>query len=211
MLNFLGGDSGFGDNNTSAYIVNNNKFILIDCGFTVFNKVKNIISNYDDIDIIVTHLHNDHAGSLSQIIMYLYYVYNKKVRVISKCNRIIDYLDITDVPHDAYTLVNSTEYVELIPTIHGSNIDAYGIKLDIDKTRIIYTSDTSTFEPFKPYINDIDELYTELSATSNVHLKVDEMKDILDKISNKGVKIYIMHTDDKEYIRKTLNNKYEIM
>ena len=46
MLNFLGAGSGFKDDNTSAYIISDNKFILIDCGFSVFSKVKNIICNY---------------------------------------------------------------------------------------------------------------------------------------------------------------------
>ena len=211
MLNFLGGDSGFGDNNTSAYIIKDNKFILIDCGFAIFNKVKNIIYNYDDIDIIVTHLHNDHAGSLSQIIMYLYYLYNKKVRIISKCKRIIDYLDITDVPKESYVVVDSTDYAEIIPTIHSKNIDAYGIKLNIDNTKIIYTGDTATLDPFMPYINDIDELYVDISKNSGVHLCVDEIKPILDNIASKGIKIYIMHTDDKEYINESLEGKYEIV
>ena len=38
-LNFLGTDSGFGKNNNSAFIENDNELILIDCGFTVFEKV----------------------------------------------------------------------------------------------------------------------------------------------------------------------------
>lgn len=33
MLKFLGKDAGFGDNNNSAYIEIENKFILIDCRF----------------------------------------------------------------------------------------------------------------------------------------------------------------------------------
>ena len=33
ILNFLGTDAGFGDNNNSAYIEIGNKFILIDCRF----------------------------------------------------------------------------------------------------------------------------------------------------------------------------------
>ena len=211
MLNFIGSDSGFGNNNTTAYIIKDNKFILIDCGFTVFNKIKDIICNYDEIDILVTHLHNDHAGSLSQIIMYLYYKYNKKVRIISKCKRIIDYLEITDVPSSAYTLVSSTDYIEVIKTIHTENIDSYGFKINIDNKKIIYTGDTSTLEPFIPYMNDIDEIYIDMSANSEVHLSIDKTLPMLDEISSKGIKIYLMHTDDKEYIRKVVDNKYEIV
>ncbi len=35
-LNFLGRDSGFGNNNNSCYLELNNKFILIDCRIYYF-------------------------------------------------------------------------------------------------------------------------------------------------------------------------------
>ena len=81
-LTFLGRDSGFGEKNNSAYIELEDKLILIDCGFTVFEQVKNKfdLSKYKEIKIIVTHLHNDHAGSLSQLILYSYFVKNKKLQ-----------------------------------------------------------------------------------------------------------------------------------
>ena len=97
ILKFIGSDSGFGDKNNSAYVEKEGKFILIDCGITVFNEIKNKFnfSKYDLIEIIITHLHNDHAGSLSQFILYLWFVYNKKVIVYSKCEYIKEYLKIT--------------------------------------------------------------------------------------------------------------------
>lgn len=36
ILKFLGKDSGFGDNNNSAYLEDNDKLILIDCRFFCF-------------------------------------------------------------------------------------------------------------------------------------------------------------------------------
>lgn len=97
ILKFIGSDSGFGNSNNSAYIEIKNKFILIDCGFTVFNEIKNRFdfNSYETIEVIVTHLHNDHAGSLSQFILYLWFVYNKKVTIFSKCKNIKEYLTIT--------------------------------------------------------------------------------------------------------------------
>ena len=51
ILNFLGTESGFGNNNNSAYIEIDNEFILIDCGFTVFNQLKETVDfkKYDKI------------------------------------------------------------------------------------------------------------------------------------------------------------------
>ena len=67
---------GFGENNNSAYFETNNQLYIIDCGFSVFSKIKNKFdfNKYKSINIIITHLHNDHAGSLSQIILYLFSV-----------------------------------------------------------------------------------------------------------------------------------------
>ena len=39
-LNFLGRDSGFGNKNNSAYYEADKKLLIIDCGYTVFNIIK---------------------------------------------------------------------------------------------------------------------------------------------------------------------------
>lgn len=43
LINFLGSDSGFGNNNNSGYIIDNNNFILIDCRFYYIWKIKKSI------------------------------------------------------------------------------------------------------------------------------------------------------------------------
>ena len=90
MLKFLGSDAGFGEKNNSAYYEKGEEIYIIDCGFTVFQEIrKNIdFSKYNKINIIITHLHNDHAGSLSQVILLAWFAYNKKVTVISHCENI---------------------------------------------------------------------------------------------------------------------------
>ncbi len=40
LIAFLGKDSGFGDNNNSAYIEYNGNFVLIDCRFCNISKIK---------------------------------------------------------------------------------------------------------------------------------------------------------------------------
>ena len=128
ILKFLGSDSGFGINNNSAYIEEKGKLTIIDCGFTVFTQIKKKfdLNKYKEINVIITHLHNDHAGSLSQLILYSYFIFNKKVNVISMCSKIKEYLDITGTPEDAYTLYNKFENVEFIRTEHTRYLDSYG-------------------------------------------------------------------------------------
>lgn len=210
-LTFLGSDSGFGKNNTSAYFTINDKFVLIDCGMTVFNKVIDLIKEYKELDIIITHLHNDHAGSLSQLIQYNYFVLGNKTKVISKCVHIKDYLDITGTPVESYTVIPSTDYCKLIKTYHDKRIDSYGMLLNINNKKIIYTGDTNTIEPFIPYTDSIDELYIDMSKGNEVHLGINECMSVLDEIKSKGVNIYLIHTDDLEYLKSVTNGKYTII
>lgn len=164
-LTFLGRDSGFGRENNAVYTEIDEKLLIIDCGFTVFEKLKEKLNleEYKEIHVIITHLHNDHAGSLSQLILYIYFIYNKKINIISKCKRIKEYLEITGTPKEAYTLQEKNEYVEIIKTEHTKYLDAYGCKLKIKGKTIIYTGDTNTLEPYRQYLKEANELYVDVS------------------------------------------------
>lgn len=212
LLQFIGKDSGFGEKNNSAYIEINKKLILIDCGFSVFNEIKNKFdfNKYDEINVIITHLHNDHAGSLSQLILYLYFVFNKKVNVYSKCEKIKEYLKITGTPLDSFTLYSDTNNIKFIKTEHVEYIDAYGFTLNIANKKIVYTGDTKILKPFLPYLNDASEFYVDVSKNGGAHLKIDDVLENLTQIQNDGTKIILMHIDDKEYINKVTNERFVI-
>lgn len=202
LLKFIGNDSGFGDNNNSAYFEKDNELFIIDCGFTVFNKIKNKFdfNVYNNINVIITHLHNDHAGSLSQFILYMWFIYKKQVNVICNCTYIKEYLDITGTPSCAYELMNKLDNLTFIKTKHTDYLDAYGFVMDIDNKKILYTGDTCEVEAFLPYLDNIDELYIDISKFGGAHLKVEDILDILKILKYKGVKITPMHMDDKEYV-----------
>jgi len=210
LLTFLGRDSGFGEKNNSAYYESNKKLTLIDCGYTVFNIAKSTFdfNKYDDIEIIITHLHNDHAGSLSQLILYLWFIYHKKTTVISKCKHIKKYLDITGVPKSAYDLKKENPNIHFIKTKHSPTIDSYGFILTIDDKIILYTGDTSTLEPFNKFYSKINELYVDVSTTGDIHLKIDNILPELKKLKSLNIDIYLMHMDNKEKIQEITNNDF---
>ena len=210
VLQFLGSDSGFGEKNNSAYIELENKIIIIDCGFTVFQELqkKFDFNKYDEIDIIITHLHNDHAGTLSQLILYLYFNYNKKVNVISKCEKMKEYLDITGTPEDAYKLKLDDENIEFIKTEHVKHLDAYGFRLNLNEKKIVYTGDTNTLDPFIPYLNGVQEFYVDVSKFGGAHLKIEDVIENLKEIKNNGIDIFLMHIDDRKYIEDTVENEF---
>lgn len=211
-LTFLGSDAGFGDNNNSAYVELEDKLIIIDCGITVFNiaKQKFDFNKYKEINIIITHLHNDHAGSLSQLILYLWFVFNKKVKVISACENIKEYLKITGTTDEAYIIINSDNNIEFIKTEHAKELDCYGFYLNINNRKIVYTGDTQTLKPFIPYLEDANELYVDVSKNGGVHIKFEDIVQDLRRIKANGTDIYLMHIDDRQYISDKCNNEFEI-
>ena len=210
LLEFLGRDSEFGEKNNSAYIEMENKLIIIDCGFTVFEQLKKKFdfTKYENIEVIITHLHNDHAGSLSQLILYLWFMHNKKTTVYSKCSRIKEYLDITGTPVMAYEIKDESENLKFIKTEHVEHLDAYGFKLKINDTNIVYTGDTNTLEPFMQYLDDVNEFYVDVSKFGGAHIKIDDVLEILRKIKSNGTSIYLMHMDDKEYIEDVTKKEF---
>lgn len=206
ILKFLGRSASFGLHNNSAYIENHNRLILIDCGLTVYSAVKEKfdLSKYEKIDIIITHLHPDHAGSLGQLLVYLGYILHKKANVVCNCTNIITYLDTIGIDHELYT-INPIPEVTFIKTTHVSQLDSYGFKMNINNHSLIYTGDTSTLEPFENYIPGTDELYVDVSKSGGVHLKIDDILNKLLSIQTLGTKVYLMHLDDENYISDIVN------
>lgn len=186
LLTFVGTDDGFGNKNNSAYIVENNELFILDCGFTVFNEIKKKFdfTKYKKINVIITHLHNDHAGSLSQLILYLWFIYKIRVNVISNCVNMKQYLDITGTMPEAYILKNELKNVKFIKTEHVKHLDSYGVLLTIKNKKILYTGDTCSLDNFLPYMNEINEFYIDLSKFGGAHLKIDDIIDILREFKN---------------------------
>lgn len=85
-LNFLGRGAAFNpkEGNTSAFFIDNNELFLIDCGESIFKEIieNNILNNIEKINIMITHTHCDHIGSIGSLIMYSYYKLNNKVNII---------------------------------------------------------------------------------------------------------------------------------
>ncbi len=212
-LNFLGIDSGFGFENNSAYAVENNNLLLIDCGGTVFAKLLRMNQNNgflktkDEINIIITHLHDDHVGSLSTLILYCKYVLNKKPIVYTKCENIIDRIHISGVSDDFYVVKDHSEQIEFIKTVHDVGLDCYGLKLDINGKKILYTGDTSTFQPFIDKLDGVSEIYIDTNIRKNsAHINLEENLDFLKELVNQGYDVYLMHTDNKEKTKEIIAN-----
>ena len=73
ILNFIGTGGAFSSkyiNNSAVYFTDFDKLILFDCGETVFHEIlqRGILDGkLSRVDIVITHFHSDHVGSLGSL------------------------------------------------------------------------------------------------------------------------------------------------
>lgn len=83
-IQFLGTGGAFEPHlgNSAAVVKLNGKCYLLDCGHTVYGTLvrKDKISGIDGI--IMTHLHDDHCGSLSTLLYHYYFLFGIKMCIM---------------------------------------------------------------------------------------------------------------------------------
>lgn len=218
---FLGRGAGFNpmEGNTSAYFIEDKKLFLIDCGESVFGKIieLDLLKDIDEINIMITHTHSDHIGSLASLIMYCYYekkmpvniIKNKDLKHIPMIDMILansgclngayKYIDEEEFDNK-FKLFNSIRYRE---TVHVKNLPCYSLTFETNQGIIYYTGDTSDINPIKELIDEnkeIDKLYIDTNSLDkdNGHLYIGILdREIPYEYKNK---IYCMHVNNKECI-----------
>lgn len=221
VLKFLGSGSGFADEHTSAYFfTEKNEMVIIDCSMLNVQKLKKMdLSCCTRFYVLITHTHGDHASGLGLLLQYLYFTQNKKLTIIAPSDEVkenIRYLleDIEGCDSEWYQLFSVNEtYLpwigRVIKTSHSPQLEGkcFGYRFVIDNKNIIYSGDTSTLEPFKPYFTQGCEFYVDISVHYGmIHLKLDDVLEELVSYANKGVKIYLMHLDDKNAANEIVND-----
>lgn len=154
LLKFLGNGSAFNPflNDTGAYFKIGKTLFMIDCGSSVFKAAlrKNIFEEIKRVCVVITHLHMDHCGSLSQLIMYLLYKKCVKPLIIFPNEEIKELLRITGVTEDMYDYISDREVVisggvciRFIDSTHVDKIKCYSIEIEnLNGANIYYSGDS---------------------------------------------------------------------
>lgn len=147
---------GYGNN--SWYFIEDEKVFMIDCGSMVFNTFREKgLDEYKEINIIITHMHTDHVGSLGTLIEWMYYVKEVKVNILASDvlkRDLWDYLSISGIEESMFNLFVtpydkdyiSADNIEVIfqETEHVPQLRTFSITLIRNKIEmIIYSGDTT--------------------------------------------------------------------
>ncbi|MBR1555092.1 MAG: GNAT family N-acetyltransferase [Oscillospiraceae bacterium] len=219
MLLFAGRGSAFAEEHNSAFFIRNQELVLLDCPISAFQKYKTLdFRHIRHIYILVTHTHGDHAGGIGSMIQYAWFVLNHlPVTVVAPSETVKNDLNTLLMQIEGckdfwFELTTAKQLlkdwlIEAIPTEHALTLKekCFGYYLHLDGRNIIYTGDTAILRPFLPYLKKGSILYTECSYYwSDVHLHLPQILPDLLALTEKGIRVYLMHLDNEKEILKLI-------
>lgn len=213
ILSFLGTGSAFNRKfgNTSAFYFceKENHLFLIDCGENIFERLlsTDILKRAESIDVLITHLHSDHIGSLASLIFYCRYVKNIIPNIIyPDFKTIYEYLSIVGVPYQFYDLNEPCDYkrysIQYIKQSHSPIIKSYGYVITINNQKLFYSGDGKSI-PEKImldfYSNHFNYFYQDVTRfESENHMHINTLAAAILPFQRNLV--YCMHFDDNDTV-----------
>ena len=210
-ITFMGTSHGYAEKNrfTSATLIETNDFsYLLDAGAPVEWIMENTNKPYDKIrGIFITHMHNDHVGSLSQVIEpMLRFRYNDKstcffpskegmeafTKWLVALSATEDKIKSTvkfEVTQTGRIFNNGDMIVFAKPTLHmGENGKAFSYTFESEGKKVLFTGDMGMGFPE----------YSEITGNERYDLVVCEMAhaklcDVKDALKNTNTERMIIH------------------
>lgn len=212
MLQFLGIGSCFNPlaGNTAAFYKDEKKknLIFFDMGGNIYERVmrENLLQEeLNKVVIVITHLHDDHVGSLASLIEYCDIVLNLIPTII--------YPNLEEIEKTLLSMgVRKGEYELLLPREckmfpireyqqkHNDVIDAYGYLFELEGKKIYYSGDTNLIqmEIIGMLLDgEIEYIYHEVTRYHNhAHTHLNQLEERIPVSFRK--KVTCMHFDDEE-------------
>lgn len=232
-LQFLGRGAAFNakEGNNSAYFIENNQLFLLDCGESIFERlVKNgLLEGIDAINLMITHTHSDHIGSLGTLTMYSYYTLGKPLNIVMKREakhlpNIEKVLNSFGCIPTMYSYVDEEQYdnkfvsfqsIRYMETSHCNELSCYGLLFTTPNGLIYYSGDTREIETVKSLITsgqNIDKLYIDTTTANfpdNVHLYIGILQEQIPEEFKS--KVYCMHVNNDQCIEEAKNAGFNVV
>ncbi len=198
MIKFLGtgGAFDFEQGNSSAIITTPRRNILLDCGHSVYPKLRKsgLVEKIDTV--ILTHLHDDHCGSLSTLIFHYNFISPRQKLTLLLPEKFIPlvrkYLTFSmGRPEDFVDFLSmeqESSYVFPINTFgkHVPEMQTFGYYFEIGKKKFVYSGD----------IGDMDFLIKKIEENAW------EPEVIFCDISFADVSPHIFYKEAEQYLGK---------
>ncbi len=232
-LTFLGRGSAFNykEGNTSAYFIENNELFLIDCGESVFKALmeNEILKGITKINIMITHTHSDHVGSLGTLLTYTYFTLKQRVNIIVRDDgQNIPSLEMIlkgfGCPTDSYSYTSEQNYdnryksfskIRFIRAIHSEGLDCNSLIFHTSSKIVYYSGDSKYEDTIKSLIQDETsacKLYIDVTndiTSANVHLHIDRLNNIVPPAVRK--KIYCMHFNNESCLKQAYDYGFNVV
>ncbi|HFK1435080.1 TPA: MBL fold metallo-hydrolase [Bacillus cereus] len=219
MLNFIGCGSAFNTKlgNNGAFIKSDDILFLIDCGSSTFERIQRagLLEGVNHIEVLLTHTHPDHVGSLGDLIFYGFYsmgeLMKPNVTVFTPYNlKIRHLLKMMGVDEGTYKLCQFDKTAgihygdfhmnfEAIPVTHVAELDCFGYLISYQNKLAYYSGDSNDIP--QNILHDFDKGKIDLfyqdtckaDYEGNVHLSLRKLNDLI--WVNRD-RVYCMHLDN---------------
>lgn len=153
QIKFLGTGGAFEPayGNSAAVVEFQKENLLIDAGFTVYPKLIEL-NLWHKLDyILLTHLHNDHCGSLANLLLHCFF-YGKGKRLVilypteTFRMQILDFLNFQLKDATIYTEFKPLSEITGLTSLdtynrHSTNFQTYSFILEEAEERLVYSGD----------------------------------------------------------------------
>lgn len=232
-LKFLGRGSAFNvkEGNTSAYFIEEDQLFLIDCGEDVFAKLKqkSLLSGVRAVNLMITHTHSDHIGSLGSLVLYLYTVLHRPLKIILPDNEeyrklVRQILEGFGCIEEMYDLALDTQLddkfksfsgVRYVKTWHCPEIMSFGLIFTTKEGLVYYSGDTKEIKNLHYLLSNgvqIAKAYVDASSvrkSNGTHLFVGNLAMAVPEDLRK--RIYCMYFNDESCIQMALGYGFSVV
>lgn len=217
-LNFTGFGSAFNfkDGSNSTYFINDNHLYVIDSGETTYGTLlkKVDFKSFEHVTFIITHLHNDHVGSLGTAISDLYLNMGIVINIVHPLDSIVNFLDLMGVEHKMYNFIKTIQYVnkeiqvDYVKTKHVTNMTCYGLLINDGQSLIYYSGDANSIP--KTILDQflegkIKTLYQDTCISisgAGGHLYIETLKELIPKTLRENIVCMHLEEDSEKEIEK---------